>query len=59
MGLLGKLEVCILEPHVPSGRNIENKTEIDMDQVPIFIDQDVPVMPILHLQDVTRHRIGR
>ena len=49
---LGQLKVRRLEAHIFSWRPVEDETEIDVDEVPVFVDHDVSVMSILDLQDI-------
>ena len=54
----GHLEWCSLEAHVPAGRVGEHEPEIDVDQVPVPIDEDIPVMPIFDLEEVRDDRVA-
>jgi len=51
--LLSKLEVSTFEFHVVSRRNIKDETKIDMNQMSILIDQDVSVVSVLDLKNIT------
>jgi hypothetical protein len=58
--LLRELEGGPFELEVVGGGNIEDKAEVDVhEETPLLVDQDVAVVPVLHLQDVRHHRIGR
>lgn len=53
-----KQETKIYKPSIPNKR-IQTRFLTYMDDMPIAIDHDVAVMPILDLQDVASHRISR
>lgn len=56
--LLSQLEVCPFESQIACWRDIKNKPEVDMHNVPfLFIDQDVAIVSVLDLQNVGNYRI--
>ena len=56
--LEGQLERRGLEADVPR-RVREHESEVDVDQVPVAVEQDVPVVPVLDLQEVCHERVPR
>lgn len=51
--LLGELEVCSFESQVARWRYIKNEAEVNVDDITFFfVYQNVPVMPVLYLQNV-------
>jgi hypothetical protein len=57
--LLSQLEIGTFELHIPGRGDIEDKAEINVDEVAFVVDEDVAVMPVLYLQDVRDNRVGR
>lgn len=57
--LLSQLEFGTFELHIPGRGDIEDKAEINVDEVALVVDEDVAVMPVLYLQDVRDNRVGR
>ena len=49
--ILSHLEGCPLEVHVP-GRARQHEAEVDVDDVPGCVDQDVVVVPVFYLEQV-------
>ncbi len=41
------LEICALEFHVPSGRDLQDEPEIDVHEMALGVDEDVAVVSIL------------
>lgn len=50
--LLRQFEVSTFEAHVLARRPVENKTKVNVDNVPLGVYHDVAVVPVLYLQDV-------
>lgn len=55
---LGQLEGSRLKPHILARRPVENKSEVNVDQVPIFVDQNIAVVSVLNLQDKRDDSVG-
>ncbi len=51
--LVAQLEVCALEFHVLSGRDLQDEPEIDVHEMALGVDEDVAVVSILALQQKT------
>lgn len=43
-----------LEPEVPAGTRRENEAEVDMNDVPLVVDQNVPVVPMRQMEALQR-----
>jgi hypothetical protein len=53
----GELEGCLFEGEV-AWRAAEDEAEVDMDDVPVAVHQDVVVVTVLDLEQVLHHRIS-
>ena len=54
--VLSQFEGCPLETHVAWGTR-KHETKVDMDDMPVCINQDVLVVPILNLEQVLHQRV--
>lgn len=48
--VMRQLESSALEFRIASRRNLEDETEVNMNQMTIIVDQNISVVPILRLQ---------
>lgn len=55
---LSQFEISRLEFHISSRTDVKYKTEINVDDVSFFADEDVSIMSILNLQHVTNDAVS-